>query len=89
MGCPALVVETVPSEERLVAALAKVGLFGHLGGASRLDEAAMAAEIAARIEDQGWRAEMAAHGMRLVDGQGALRVVTALAGENGQEVSAT
>jgi UDP-2,4-diacetamido-2,4,6-trideoxy-beta-L-altropyranose hydrolase len=87
MGCPALVIETVPSEERLVAGLARIGLFGHLGGASRLDEAAMGGEIAARIEDQAWRAEMAARGMRLVDGKGALRVAAALAGENGQEVS--
>jgi UDP-2,4-diacetamido-2,4,6-trideoxy-beta-L-altropyranose hydrolase len=89
MGCPALVVETVPSEERLVAGLRKVGLFGHLGPASQIDEPTMAGEIAARIEDHAWRAEMTARGMRLVDGKGALRVVAALAGENGQEVSTT
>jgi UDP-2,4-diacetamido-2,4,6-trideoxy-beta-L-altropyranose hydrolase len=89
LGCPALVVETVPSEERLVAGLRKVGLFGHLGPASGLAEATMAGEIAAKIDDKRWRAEMSARGMRLVDGQGALRVVAALAGENGQEVSTT
>ncbi len=88
MGCPALVVETVPSEERLVVGLVRVGLFGHLGRASDLDETIMTREIATRIEDQGWRAEMSARGMLLVDGRGALRVVEALAGENGPEVSA-
>jgi UDP-2,4-diacetamido-2,4,6-trideoxy-beta-L-altropyranose hydrolase len=89
MGCPAIVVETVPSEERLVSGLRQVGLFGHLGRASEIDETAMAREIAARIENQGWREEMAARGKRLVDGEGALRVVEALAGENAPEVRPT
>ena len=87
LGCPALVVETVPSEERLVAGLRKVDLFGHLGPASRLDESTMALEIAAKVDDHAWRAEMSTRGMRLVDGQGSLRVVRALAGENVPEVN--
>lgn len=75
MGCPALVVETVPAEKKLVAGLARIGVFGHLGPASDLDGQAMAHEIAAEIRDFGWRTEMAALGMRLVDGQGARRVL--------------
>lgn len=89
MGCPALVVETVPSEERLMAGLAKLGLFDLLGPASQLVDARMAQAIAARVEDQGWRAEMSAGGRRLVDGKGALRVVRALAGENDHEMRAS
>jgi UDP-2,4-diacetamido-2,4,6-trideoxy-beta-L-altropyranose hydrolase len=85
MGCPALVMETAPAEERLVSGLRRVGLFGHLGRASDIDEAAMATEIAARIRDQAWRNEMSARGRRLVDGKGALRVVGALAGENARD----
>ena len=40
----------------------------------------MANEIAAKAEDMPWRAAMSELGMRLVDGQGARRVVDALAG---------
>ena len=78
-GCPALVVETVPVEHRLVSGLARVGLFGHLGPGSGLDPRIMADEIAAKAEDVAWRASMAARGMDLIDGQGARRVVEALA----------
>jgi hypothetical protein len=39
----------------------------------------MADEIAAKAEDGAWRAEMTTLGMRLIDGQGARRVVDALA----------
>jgi UDP-2,4-diacetamido-2,4,6-trideoxy-beta-L-altropyranose hydrolase len=85
MGCPAIIVETVPSEERLVSGLGKVGLFGHLGRASDIDETAMTTEIAARIRDQAWRDHMSARGRRLVDGKGALRVAGALAGENARD----
>jgi UDP-2,4-diacetamido-2,4,6-trideoxy-beta-L-altropyranose hydrolase len=80
MGCPALVVETVPIEERLVAGLARVGLFGHLGSASRLGDEALVAAIADKIEDVTWRTTMAARGRRLVDGHGARRVIEALSG---------
>jgi UDP-2,4-diacetamido-2,4,6-trideoxy-beta-L-altropyranose hydrolase len=78
-GCPALVVETVPVERRLVSGLVTVGLFGHLGPGAELDERTMADEIAAKAEDGAWRAEMTTLGMRLIDGQGARRVVDALA----------
>lgn len=77
-GCPALVVETVPVERRLVSGLVKVGLFGHLGPGAELDERGMADEIAAKAEDVAWRTEMTTLGMRLIDGAGARRVVDAL-----------
>lgn len=79
MGCPALVVETVPVERLLVAGLGKVGLFGHLGPGATLDDGRMADAIAAKAEDRAWRTEMSAFGMRLIDGAGARRVVDALA----------
>lgn len=79
-GCPALVVETVPAERRLVSGLARIGLFGHLGPESELDPRAMADEIAAKAEDVAWRTQMTESGMRLIDGQGARRVVDALSG---------
>lgn len=79
MGCPALVVETVPVERLLVAGLVKVGLFGHLGPGATLDDSRMTDVIAAKAEDVAWRTEMSARGMRLIDGTGARRVVDALA----------
>jgi spore coat polysaccharide biosynthesis predicted glycosyltransferase SpsG len=78
-GCPALVVETVPVERRLVSGLERVGLFGYLGPASDLDPRKMADEIAAKAEDVAWRGKMTALGMDLIDGAGARRVVDALA----------
>jgi spore coat polysaccharide biosynthesis predicted glycosyltransferase SpsG len=78
MGCPALVVETVPVEEALVSGLVRIGLFGHLGPESELDERDMADEIAAKAEDMAWRAHMTELGMRVIDGGGARRVVAAL-----------
>jgi UDP-2,4-diacetamido-2,4,6-trideoxy-beta-L-altropyranose hydrolase len=78
-GCPALVVETVPVERRLVSGLTRVGLFASLGPGAELDERIMADEIAAKAEDMAWRAGMTTLGMRLIDGAGARRVVDALA----------
>ena len=77
-GCPALVVETVPVERRLVSGLVKVGLFGHLGPGAGLDERKMADEIVVKAEDVAWRTAMTTLGMHLIDGQGARRVVDAL-----------
>ncbi len=81
MGCPALVVETVPVEEALVSGLARIGLFGRLGPAAQLDERDMADEIATKAEDMAWRADMTELGMRVIDGRGARRVVAALTAE--------
>jgi UDP-2,4-diacetamido-2,4,6-trideoxy-beta-L-altropyranose hydrolase len=78
MGCPALVVETVPVESLLVSGLTRVGLFASLGPASALTIESMADAIAARIDDARWRAAMSNLGMQLVDGKGAMRVVDAL-----------
>jgi UDP-2,4-diacetamido-2,4,6-trideoxy-beta-L-altropyranose hydrolase len=78
-GCPALVIETVPAEQWLVSGLVRVGLFHSLGAGSGLDERTIADEIAAKAEDVAWRTSMTALGMRLIDGEGARRVVVALA----------
>ncbi|MGH2408466.1 MAG: UDP-2,4-diacetamido-2,4,6-trideoxy-beta-L-altropyranose hydrolase [Candidatus Limnocylindrales bacterium] len=80
MGCPALVVETAPSEVLLVSGLARVGLFDTLGQEAGMDEEHMVHGVGARIADARWRATMSALGMELVDGRGAGRVVEALAG---------
>jgi UDP-2,4-diacetamido-2,4,6-trideoxy-beta-L-altropyranose hydrolase len=78
LGCPALVVETAPAEPYLAAGLANVGLFDRLGPADDLLTTDLAGAIANRLDDQGWRAAMAALGPSLVDGQGAVRVAAAL-----------
>jgi UDP-2,4-diacetamido-2,4,6-trideoxy-beta-L-altropyranose hydrolase len=81
MGCPALVIETVPVEALLVGGLARVGLDDRLGHADDLDGATITAAVTARIDDQRWRQEMSARGRKLVDGRGATRVVGVLASE--------
>jgi spore coat polysaccharide biosynthesis predicted glycosyltransferase SpsG len=78
-GCPTLVVETVPIEERLVAGLRKVELFGHLGRGAELGVDEIAEAISARIGDAGWRRTMSERGRRLVDGRGPDRVIEAMA----------
>jgi spore coat polysaccharide biosynthesis predicted glycosyltransferase SpsG len=78
IGCPALVVETAPAEAFLVRGLETVGLFDRLGPAAQLADDTLVAAIARRLGDVDWRVAMAALGPRLVDGQGADRVVTAL-----------
>ena len=79
MGCPALVVETAPSEPFLVGGLRRVGLFDLLGPAESLDGAAIAVAIERRVTDVAWRRLMARRGQSLVDGRGVDRVVAALA----------
>jgi UDP-2,4-diacetamido-2,4,6-trideoxy-beta-L-altropyranose hydrolase len=78
-GCPSIVIETTPVEQLLASGLARARLFARLGPEARLDEQTLADEIAARVEDVAWRTEMSALGMRLVDGDGARRVVEVLA----------
>jgi UDP-2,4-diacetamido-2,4,6-trideoxy-beta-L-altropyranose hydrolase len=78
-GCPSIVIETTPVEQLLASGLAQARLFARLGPAAHLDERTLADEIAARVEDVAWRTEMSALGMRLVDGEGASRVVEVLA----------
>jgi spore coat polysaccharide biosynthesis predicted glycosyltransferase SpsG len=80
LGCPALVVETVPVERLLVGGLKRVGLFAHLGPEAELDEPTLAHEIASKAEDVAWRSSMSERGMALVDGAGAGRVADVLAG---------
>jgi len=79
-GCPALVVETVPAETRLVEGLRRVGLFDALGPETGLDGGKIEHAVTDRLSDPAWRERMAAQGRRLVDGGGALRVARALAG---------
>jgi UDP-2,4-diacetamido-2,4,6-trideoxy-beta-L-altropyranose hydrolase len=81
MGCPALVIETVPVETLLAEGLARVGLDDRLGRADHLDAATITAAVAARIDDHGWRQAMSARGPELVDGRGANRVLGVLASE--------
>jgi spore coat polysaccharide biosynthesis predicted glycosyltransferase SpsG len=79
MGCPALVVETAPSEPDLTRGLRRIGLFDVLGPAEALDDAAIAEAVATRIPHEPWRRAMAELGPTHVDGQGAVRVASALA----------
>jgi UDP-2,4-diacetamido-2,4,6-trideoxy-beta-L-altropyranose hydrolase len=78
-GCPALVVETGPSEALLVSGLERVGLFERLGPATELDDETLMTAVARRLVDKEWRSEQARLGPRLVDGDGAGRVVDELA----------
>jgi spore coat polysaccharide biosynthesis predicted glycosyltransferase SpsG len=80
IGGPALVVETSPAEVLLARGLERVGLFDRLGPAIGLDDAAIGSAIARRLDDVAWRTRMASLGPSLVDGQGAARVVAAVAG---------
>jgi UDP-2,4-diacetamido-2,4,6-trideoxy-beta-L-altropyranose hydrolase len=79
LGCPAIVVETGPSEVDLSRGLERLGLFDRLGPADRLGEERLRAAIDLRLGDRAWRAEMSERGSAAVDGQGATRVVDALA----------
>jgi len=79
-GCPSLVVSTVPGEVPMMAGLGMLGLFDPLGSPDRLDDQVLADAIARRLHDVAWRDVMARRGRRLVDGQGAPRVVAAIAG---------
>jgi UDP-2,4-diacetamido-2,4,6-trideoxy-beta-L-altropyranose hydrolase len=78
-GCPALVVATAPAELSLSSGLDRIDLFERLGTEARLDPERLAATIEARLADRAWRAQMSKYGMELVDGEGARRVVSALA----------
>jgi UDP-2,4-diacetamido-2,4,6-trideoxy-beta-L-altropyranose hydrolase len=75
MGCPAIVVETVPVETRLVEGLRQVGLGDTIGHADQLEDATIREVVSRRLEDGEWRRRMSALGAELVDGQGAARVV--------------
>lgn len=78
MGCPAIVVETGPSEGALALGLARLGLFERLGPAAAVTNEGLAAAISSRALDSAWRAAMARLGPQLVDGRGTTRVVDAL-----------
>jgi spore coat polysaccharide biosynthesis predicted glycosyltransferase SpsG len=79
-GCPALVLSTVPGEVPMISGLHKVDLFDALGPADRLSPADLADAIGRRLIDHGWRTRRSKRARELVDGQGATRVVDALAG---------
>jgi spore coat polysaccharide biosynthesis predicted glycosyltransferase SpsG len=78
-GCPALVIATAPAEVALASGLDAVDLFDRLGAEDNLDSRGLAAAIASRLSDAAWRERTARRGQQLVDGQGARRVVDALA----------
>lgn len=78
-GCPALVVSTVPGEIPMISGLQRLGLFDPLGWADRLEARTLVHALGRRLVDVGWRSDMSTRGPALVDGQGAQRVVDALA----------
>jgi spore coat polysaccharide biosynthesis predicted glycosyltransferase SpsG len=81
LGCPAIVIETVPVETMLAGGLARVGLGERLGHADTLEDATITESVARRMSDRAWRQHMSELGRRVVDGKGASRVVDALASE--------
>jgi len=83
-GCPALLVTTAPAEVALSSGLDRIDFFERLGPEDRLDPDRLAATIDARLADPVWRGEMSRRGAGLVDGQGAQRVVSALAALHGR-----
>jgi UDP-2,4-diacetamido-2,4,6-trideoxy-beta-L-altropyranose hydrolase len=80
MGVPSLVVETAAAEPELVSGLVATGLFRPLGGADGLTGDAIVQALLDAAADRPWRARMAKMGSTIVDGHGAERVVTAMAG---------
>ena len=80
MRVPSLVVETAAAEPMLVEGLAAIGLFRSLGAADDLTGDVIVEALLDAAADRPWRARMAEMGSTIVDGHGAERVVTAMAG---------
>ncbi len=78
LGLPALVVPTVPVEERLAEGLEERGLFAVLDRLDDLDERDLLATLLEWASDAERRRRAGALGLRLVDGEGRRRVAEAL-----------
>jgi UDP-2,4-diacetamido-2,4,6-trideoxy-beta-L-altropyranose hydrolase len=80
MGVPSLIVETATAEPMLAGGLAATGLFRSLGPAERLTDDAIVEALLDAAADRAWRSRMTQMGPTIVDGRGAERVVSAMAG---------
>jgi len=80
MGVPSLVIETAAAEPELVSGLVATGLFRPLGAADDLTGEVIVEALLDAAADRPWRARMTEMGSTIVDGHGAERVVTAMAG---------
>jgi len=82
MGLPSLLVEISTDQRANCEALAEAGAALDMGASGTLDAGALRSALGGMLEDRARRAAMSEAGRRLVDGQGAVRAVTAM-GETG------
>jgi UDP-2,4-diacetamido-2,4,6-trideoxy-beta-L-altropyranose hydrolase len=78
LGVPAVALIVADNQVPLAEALAEHGSLVNLGWASHLDDARLAQEIAALLDDPARRAAQREAGLALVDGRGADRVAQAM-----------
>lgn len=83
IGVPALVLPTGRQEELLARGLSHVGLGRVLGPVDSMDAARLKDEVYRALHDVAWRETQSRKGRQLVDGEGADRVVSALAESGG------
>lgn len=81
MGLPAILLVTAQNQRPVAKALAAHGAAVTLGSSMDLSNHHLAAEVQRLAEDANFRRDLADRGQRLVDGEGAARVVSHLRGE--------
>lgn len=77
-GLPAIVVTIADNQVEITRNLARDGYLLYLGGHEETDEAMIARQVEALLENQALRAYLSRHGRELVDGQGTDRVARVL-----------
>jgi spore coat polysaccharide biosynthesis predicted glycosyltransferase SpsG len=75
MGVPSIVIALSSDQREIAKGLAKNDIVASLGWHADLSEERIAEAILSLLNDQKRRAAMCERGMKLVDGQGAARVV--------------
>ncbi len=78
MGTPALVLILAENQRRVAESLESYGVVENLGWQRDIDESDMSAALSRLLSDPRRRREMSEEGRKLIDGQGALRVVSAI-----------
>ena len=77
-GVPQLLFSVAPNQVPIRRALAERGVAIDAGAVEEIDIDALAGEVAALLDDQGRRADMARRGRSVVDGRGVTRVIDAM-----------
>jgi len=79
MGLPALLMVIADNQTLIADGMEKAGAAMNMGWAADIREKALTKELKRLLQDQGRRSAMSAQGRLLVDGQGASRVLSAMA----------